>query len=552
MGFFCTFSIFSYWSTFIGGELRQASTIKTANNMAIAAVAGPLVVVVCAAIFFHTFGTSFMIAANGGGTVPIAPQYFSLIAASTGNTIIAIVLFGGYILFWPLICYISFIQPTRMLFAYAFDGILPKAVTNLSANGSPYVAVIIATLASFITLIWAVNGSSFFQVLVYATLVQLIAMALVGLSAVVVPYTKPDLYRASATKKTFAGIPVVSIAGAGAFLTCVFVWVLYFHYPTQFFLVGQAEDVHHLRRDDRTGHPVLLRREGVQEEPGRRDRPGVRRDPARVTAMQAQGAGSARPPVAVVTGAAMGIGRAVAERLVGDSIQVVGLDRDETALAAAAEAIGERFRPVVGDVGEWADHERAADAAAELGTLRHWVNNAGIDWSDPAHEVTAAHIQEGLRVLQLGPMYGGAVAVRRMLRTGGGSIVNVSSIQGAASFPATTSTGRPRRRVLLATKSIAVDYGPFGIRCNAVLPGVIETPMTHALLPPDLSREEAMRQEGLLAPMLRAGQPSEMADVIAFLLSDRASYVNGAEIVADGGAMARCYAYPPLDIEGAT
>jgi basic amino acid/polyamine antiporter, APA family len=236
MGFFCTFSIFSYWSTFIGGELRQASTIKTANNMALAAVAGPLIVVVCAAIFFHTFGTSFMIAANGGGTTPIAPQYFSLIAASTGNTIIAIVLFGGYILFWPLICYISFIQPTRMLFAYAFDGLLPKGITTTSANGSPYIAVILAALASFVTLIWAVHGSNFFQVLVYATLVQLIAMALVGVSAVVVPYRKPDLYRASATKKTFAGIPVVSIAGAGAVLTCVFVWVLYFHYPTQFFL----------------------------------------------------------------------------------------------------------------------------------------------------------------------------------------------------------------------------------------------------------------------------------------------------------------------------
>lgn len=241
MGFFCTFSIFSYWSTFIGGELRQASTIKTANNMALAAVAGPLIVVVCAAIFFHTFGTSFMIAANGGGETPIAPQYFSLIAASTGNTIIAIVLFGGYILFWPLICYISFIQPTRMLFAYAFDGLLPKGVTATSANGSPYVAVILAALASFITLIWAVNGSSFFQVLVYATLVQLIAMALVGIAAVVVPYVKPDLYRASATKRTFAGIPVVSIAGAGAFLTCVFIWVLYFHYPTQFFLTDKQK-----------------------------------------------------------------------------------------------------------------------------------------------------------------------------------------------------------------------------------------------------------------------------------------------------------------------
>ena len=117
--------------------------------------------------------------------------------------------------------------------------------------------------------------------------------------------------------------------------------------------------------------------------------------------------------------------------------------------------------------------------------------------------------------------------------------------------PATTCTAAAKAALLLATKSIAVDYGPFGIRCNAVLPGVIETPMTHALLPEDLTRDEAMRQEGLLAPMLRAGQPSEMAEVVAFLLSDRASYVNGAEIVADGGAMARCYAYPPLDIEGA-
>jgi APA family basic amino acid/polyamine antiporter len=240
-GFFCTFSIFSYWSTFIGGELRQASTMKTANNMALAAVIGPLVVAVCAAIFFHTFGTSFLIAANGGGATPVAPQYFSLIAASTGNTLVAIVLFGGYILFWPLICYISFIQPTRMLFAYAFDGLLPKAVTNTSQNGSPYVAVVIAVVGSFATLVWAVNGSNFFQVLVYATLVQLIAMGLVAVSAMVVAYRKPDLYRASTTKRTVAGIPVVTIAGVGALLTCIFVWVLYFHYPTQFFLADKQK-----------------------------------------------------------------------------------------------------------------------------------------------------------------------------------------------------------------------------------------------------------------------------------------------------------------------
>ena len=102
----------------------------------------------------------------------------------------------------------------------------------------------------------------------------------------------------------------------------------------------------------------------------------------------------------------------------------------------------------------------------------------------------------------------------------------------------------------MISKGVAVDYGPFGIRCNALLPGSIETPMTYATLPPDLDREEALRREGLLAPMLRVGQPEEMAEVVAFLLSDRASYVNGAEIVADGGAVARAYAYPPLDLEG--
>ena len=101
--------------------------------------------------------------------------------------------------------------------------------------------MLITLVASFLTLWWAVTGSSFFQVLVYATLVQLIAMALVGLAAVLVPYTKPDLYRASATKKTVAGIPVVSIAGAGAIATCVFIWVLYFHYPAQFFLTDKQK-----------------------------------------------------------------------------------------------------------------------------------------------------------------------------------------------------------------------------------------------------------------------------------------------------------------------
>ncbi len=253
---------------------------------------------------------------------------------------------------------------------------------------------------------------------------------------------------------------------------------------------------------------------------------------------------------AVVTGAAMGIGRAVAERLVDDGHHVVAFDRNVDALAAAREEIGPAYEPFVGDIGDWDAHERAADAAEAAGDLRFWVNNAGIDWVGAAHEIDAAHIEQGLRVLQLGPMFGACVAVRRMLPARAGSIVNVSSIQGIAAFPRYLVYDSAKAAILMLTKSIAVDYGPFGIRCNALLPGCIETPMTYDTLPAEMDREEALRREGELAPMLRVGQPAEMAEVVAFLLSDRASYVNGAGIVADGGAVARVFPYPPLELQG--
>jgi APA family basic amino acid/polyamine antiporter len=234
IGILATTAIYSYWSTFVGGELRQGSSRRTANNMAIGGTTGLLAVILFGAIFFRTFGHSFEIAANSGhfpSQIAIAnTPFFFLIAASLHSTIFAVIVFVGYIVFWPLIMYISMLQQTRMLFAYAFDGILPKQVTKVSRAGSPYVAVMVAVIGSIIVLYWGIHASSFFQILAYATLIQLVAMMLVGITAVVVPWRRPQLYRASTAQFKILGVPGVVVAGAAAIVSGVLIWIIYLHY----------------------------------------------------------------------------------------------------------------------------------------------------------------------------------------------------------------------------------------------------------------------------------------------------------------------------------
>ena len=237
----CGVSIFAYWSSFFAGELRQGNTLKTANRMGLASIAILGSVFVLVAIFFWRWGKDFLTAAFGGhlpSGVGSSGAYFVLTSAQVGNTAFAIFLVATFVLFWPVIMAETTLQPPRTMFAWSFDGIMPSQITKVTRRGVPITATAITVAFSILAYAWALWGAkNFFQVLVYATLIQLVTHVLVGVSAIVFPYRKQALYRASVSAHEVAGVPLMVVAGIGALITTVFLYWAYFHYPF-FGLVG--------------------------------------------------------------------------------------------------------------------------------------------------------------------------------------------------------------------------------------------------------------------------------------------------------------------------
>lgn len=244
----------------------------------------------------------------------------------------------------------------------------------------------------------------------------------------------------------------------------------------------------------------------------------------------------------IVTGASGGIGRASVIAFAKAGARVIMLDRDIAGLNDTVEIVqsnGGSVHAIPCDITDEQAVKAAIDEVVERFSVLHGAfNNAGIEQSHlPLHEISAEAWDRIIKVDLTGVFYCIKHQVRAMLGTGGGSIVNTASALGAVAIAAASDYVAAKHGVLGLTKAAAVDYAPHGIRVNAILPGIIETPMILRLSQEDnfANQFQALRDRH---PIGRFGKPEEVASAALWLLSDASSFVTGSSLSVDGGYLA--------------
>jgi NAD(P)-dependent dehydrogenase (short-subunit alcohol dehydrogenase family) len=242
--------------------------------------------------------------------------------------------------------------------------------------------------------------------------------------------------------------------------------------------------------------------------------------------------------VAIVTGSAQGIGKSIAEKLIERGATVVGSDVQRDAGAATAAALGARAIFIPCNVTSYEEVSSLVEATvARFGRLDVMVNNAGINSGRSEDRVTAERypLETWRRIIEVdlnGTFYCCRVAGEQMVRQKSGSIINVASVAGVVALRLQVGYVAAKAAVIRMSEAMACELAPSGIRVNVVSPGSILTEGTRELFYAD---SEKARRILSFIPQGRPGETRDIADAVAFLASDAASYVNGHNLIVDGG-----------------